>query len=48
MSRWLGGGHNLAIVAVEAAVISLKPYSEKGGYLSKIFPIKVQHWFWLG
>lgn len=42
----VGGGHNLARVAVEVAVISLKVY-RKGGYLSEIFPIKVQYCFWL-
>lgn len=42
-----GGGYNLAIVAVEVALISLKVY-RKGGYLSEIFPIKVQYCFWLG
>lgn len=41
------GGYNLAIVAVEVALISLKVY-RKGGYLSEIFPIKVQYCFWLG
>lgn len=43
----VGSGHNLAIVAVEVAVISLNVY-RKGGYLSEIFPIKVEYWFWLG
>lgn len=42
-----GGGYNLAIVAVEVALISLKVY-RKCGYLSEIFPIKVQYCFWLG
>lgn len=43
----VGGGHNLAIVAVVVAVISLIVY-HNGGYLSEIFPIKVQYCFWLG